>query len=111
MTDGMNVKSKMKRPCERETMRFHRKTIHCPKDEGGSTSLQLTDSEGPRVLLGDQRRRLRPSAVAGPGCGWRLRPIHDSLRAEGGDYGLPRAAVLLRCCRDTVTGPVFLCLG
>ena len=82
MTDGMNVKSKMKRPCERETMKFHRRTIHCPQNEGRSTSLQLTDIESPRALLGDQLRLLRPSAFAGPGCSWRFRPVHDSLRAR-----------------------------
>lgn len=58
----------------------------------GSNILQLTDSEGPRALLRDQLRLLRPTAFAGLGCSWRFRPVRDSLRAREVtvvDKGLP----------------------
>lgn len=59
----------------------------------GSNILQLTDSEGPRALLRDQLRLLRPTAFAGTGaCSWRFRPVRDSLRAREVtvvDKGLP----------------------
>ena len=73
-----------------------------------SNILQLTDSESPRALLGDQLRLLRPTAFAGLGCSWRFRPVHDSLRAREVTVVYQG---LLRCCRDTATRPVFLCLG
>lgn len=54
VTNGMDVKTKMKRSCESRTMRLPRRTFHCPRKEGGSTSLQLTDRGGPQALLDDQ---------------------------------------------------------
>ena len=54
VTNGMDVKAKMKRSCEGRIMRLPRRTFHCPRKEGGSTSLQLTDSGGPQALLEDQ---------------------------------------------------------
>lgn len=50
----MDVKAKMKRSCEGRIMRLPRRTFHCPRKEGGSTSLQLTDSGDPQALLEDQ---------------------------------------------------------
>ena len=54
MTDGMDVKTKVKRSCKSRTIRLPRRIFHCPRKEGGSTSLQLTDSGGPQALLEDQ---------------------------------------------------------
>ena len=54
VTNGMDVKAKTKRSCESRIMRLLRRTFHCPRKEGGSTSLQLTDSGGPQALLEDQ---------------------------------------------------------
>ena len=31
VTDGMDVKTKMKRPCENWIMRLSRRTVHCPR--------------------------------------------------------------------------------
>lgn len=54
VTNGMDVKTKMKRSCESRTIRLPRRIFHCPRKEGGSTSLQLTDNGGPQALLEDQ---------------------------------------------------------
>lgn len=47
VTDGMDVKTKMKRPQESGTLRLPRRAVGCPRKEGRSPSLQLTHSGGP----------------------------------------------------------------
>lgn len=54
VTNGMDVKTKMKRSCESRAMRPPRRMFHCPRKEGRPTSLQLADSRGPQALLEDQ---------------------------------------------------------
>ena len=47
VTDGMDVKTKMKRPHESETLKRPRRIVGCPRKEDRSPSLQLTHSGVP----------------------------------------------------------------
>lgn len=101
MTNGMDVKTKMKRSCESRTMRFPRRIFHCPRKEGRPTSLQLTESGSPQALLEDQWGFSGQQSLQV----WARLKAQAWHRVDRGFCAWTRAIVGLRRCWDAAIGP------